>query len=335
MKKSIFLIPVAIVLFFTVVVVSCSSSKSTEPDPGDSDNGIQSFEWCFIPAGSFTYGKPDHHNNFEGTYGYIKNIDYDYEIMKYEVTNSQYLKYLRQAYQSGDIEVVLSDGVSGPLVYIEGYFEGDENQEEGVYRLYTLNSPIGEYNVSQIHYAEGDFYLVAPDGFSSDDYLDHPITNVTWYGAWHFADFYGWRIPTHKEWEKAARGMTGYIYPWGNEIDGTRANFYDSGDPFDNGTTPVGFFDGKNSIIVNGEVVSTKKSVSPYGLYDMAGNASNWVYDRWFDISSRHSRVVKGGSWDSILPTESWPPYLYPLQSWSWSLHYTGSGIRCVRNPGD
>ena len=84
------------------------------------------------------------------------------------------------------------------------------------------------------------------------------------------------RLPTAEEWEKAATGNTGYDFPWGNDIDSTRANYYMSNDPFEPGSSPVGFYDGQ---IHNG--FSTKSGVSPYGCYDMAGNAWEWTQSYW------------------------------------------------------
>jgi toxoflavin biosynthesis protein ToxD len=93
----------------------------------------------------------------------------------------------------------------------------------------------------------------------------HPVVQTTWknaiaYTAW-LADLTGepWRVPTEEEWEKAARGVDGRIYPWGDVWDPARANTQDGG-PGD--TTPVGMYPG---------------GASPYGVMDMAGNAQEWV----------------------------------------------------------
>ena len=259
------------------------------------------FEWCTVTAGEYTYGQGDT----------IKTIDYDYQIMKNEVTNSQYVTYLEEAYAAGDIWIAGGDVV--------GYYEGDEYWPAGNYDFYDLGTPT-TYNYAQISYDGNSFGINVPSGYNPGDFDNHPVVYVTWFGSWAFAEHYGLRLPSEHEWEKAARGNTGYDYPWGDNIDGSRANYYDSGDPWDNGTTPVGMYNGQT---IQG--FQTTDSPSPFGVYDMAGNVWDWTDSFWSGTSSY--RVIRGGGWS--FNTDY-------LRSWSRDNYnpYGGSyliGFRCCR----
>ena len=134
-----------------------------------------------------------------------------------------------------------------------------------------------------------------------------PVSGVSWYEAEAYANFVAKRLPTEAEWEKAARGTDQRTFPWGNSIDGSRANYAASGDPYDNNTTPVGFYDGR---LNPSPPFQTTNSPSPYGAYDMAGNVWEWVAD-WHGVYyysesppsnppgpvSGTYRVIRGGSW--------------------------------------
>ena len=101
---------------------------------------------------------------------------------------------------------------------------------------------------------------------------DHPVTCVSWHDALAFCKWAGVRLPTEAEWEKAARGTEGRIWPWGNrEPNSGVCNFNMTvGD-----TTPVGRYpDGK----------------SPYGLLDVAGNVWEWTSSLW-GKDARQTRV--------------------------------------------
>jgi formylglycine-generating enzyme required for sulfatase activity len=124
---------------------------------------------------------------------------------------------------------------------------------------------------------------------------DHPVVNVSWHDAMAYckwlAELTGkaYRLPSEAEWEKAARGTEGRIYPWGNEWDAERCNTKGGGK---GGKTRVGPY---------------PQGASPYGLLDMAGNVWEWCHslgrpypydatDGREDAEAGDLRVMRGGA---------------------------------------
>lgn len=116
----------------------------------------------------------------------------------------------------------------------------------------------------------------------------HPVVKVSWNDAVAFCQWAGKRLPTEAEWEKAARGTDGRIYPWDNQWDPTKVNGKDYGL---RGTAVVGSFGA---------------GASPYGAHDMAGNVWEWTAD-WYKAYpgspyqdpyyGERFRVLRGGGW--------------------------------------
>lgn len=241
------------------------------------ETGVEPGQWVQVPAGEFAYGLHEH----------VVYLD-AYEIMVTPVTNAEYATYLNEALAAGTIRV--EDGrVMGP--YPGDVFRGYKH-EEPIEAGWYLHMPL-DLEPTRIRFDGSRFTVVA-------GYENHPVTMVTWFGAWAYAEFYGWRLPSEHEWEKAARGTDARPFPWGDTFDKARVNGYNSGDPFEAGvgalgnTTPVGFYNGRT---YDGYV--TRDSRSPYGCYDMVGNVFEWAGDIHI---GQHYRYLRGGSKTSRHP---------------------------------
>ncbi len=125
-----------------------------------------------------------------------------------------------------------------------------------------------------------------PSGPNSDvgQKADHPVTQVSWDDAVAFAQWVSQvtgrnvRLPTEAEWEKAARGTDGRIYPWGDIWDKTKLNSFEGGR---GDTTQVGKY--------------SPEGDSPYGAADMAGNVWEWTAD-WYGETEYKDRTASGQS---------------------------------------
>lgn len=290
-----------IAILASMLLVSCAAVDLNAPLPVF-DTGVNPEDWAQIPAGEFLFGQ---HEDVVTTGAY--------EIMITDVTTTQYAYFLNEALTARSVKI---DGDR-----IVGFYPGDEfrgvKHEEridaGDWILIPLDDP------SQRLEFNGSAFTVQPG------YENHPMTMVSWFGAWAYCGYNGWRLPTEVEWEKAARGEDARPFPWGEEIQRSNANFYASRDPFEDmssfgsRTTPVGFFNGGTY-----EGFTTLDSTSPYGLHDMAGNVWQWTGDVY---EGMHYRFMRGGSKDTYeMDLRAWvrnnatPTYFSP-----------GVGFRCAR----
>jgi formylglycine-generating enzyme required for sulfatase activity len=136
-------------------------------------------------------------------------------------------------------------------------------------------------------------------------YADHPVTQVSWYGASAYCAWVGGRLPTEAEWEYAARGEHRYIYPWGDVFDGARANFCDINCRYSH--RQIEYDDGWEETAPVGQFVA---GASWCGALDMAGNVWEWIADWYGEYPAEQQinptgpstgayRVVRGGSYRS------------------------------------
>ncbi|MBC8447041.1 MAG: SUMF1/EgtB/PvdO family nonheme iron enzyme, partial [Chloroflexi bacterium] len=227
----------------------------------------------YVPAGEFIMGSPEGEGEDDEHPQRVVYLDAFY-MDRYEVTNEQFARFVDATGYSTAAEKA---GVG--LLWTGEYYE----QVEGA----TWRHPQGQ-------------------GSSIEDKMDHPVVQISWNDAAAYCRWAGQRLPTEAEWEKAARGTDGRIFPWGNSaLSGNQANTCDVNCELawkdvrmDDGyadTAPVGQYEA---------------GVSPYGAYDMAGNVWEWVAD-WYDAGyyrqsperspqgpdAGEKRVLRGGSW--------------------------------------
>jgi len=194
------------------------------------------------------------------------------------------------------------------MVYVpEGYFpmgtaSGNTEDQKPMHFVYTSAYFIDKYEVSN---AEYKIFLEAT-GHPKPKYWDderfnqpnQPVVGVSWYDALAYSRWRGRRLPTEAEWEKAARGSDGRLFPWGDKTaKGTNlyfVNVYGMDDKFEF-TAPVNYY---------------ASGASPFGALNMAGNVWEWCLDgydpEYYRVSpelnpegseSAPMKVLRGGSW--------------------------------------
>jgi iron(II)-dependent oxidoreductase len=172
------------------------------------------------------------------------------------------------------------------------------------------------------------WHVITVHSISDQTLARWPVLYVTWHEAAGFCAALGKRLPTEAEWEKAARGPKGQLFPWGDSApDNDRAMF---------GQHHV------HEIPILAAVDSHPASRSPYGLHHMAGNVAEWVQD-WFGLdyyaympernpsgpANGRYKGVRGGSWKSkiiMLRTATRSGYGPDQRS-------ATIGFRCARSP--
>ena len=222
--------------------------------------------------------------------------------------------------------------------FIRGSNEGTGRADEMPRTKIFLDAfSIDKYEVTNAHYLE----FIAATGhkepmnvyaegslFKVPGIKNLPVVQVTWHDASDYCQWAGKRLPTEAEWEKAARGTDGRIYPWGNDDPSNEHANYDR--EWENTDTlkPVG---------------SQPKGASPYGVYDMSGNAREWVQD-WYDKDYyQHApqknpkgpnksllKVIRGGSWHSFDADIR----AAARGKGGFALKTHGTGFRCARDMG-
>ncbi|MBI3583166.1 MAG: SUMF1/EgtB/PvdO family nonheme iron enzyme [Nitrospinae bacterium] len=262
-------------------------------------------DMLLIPAGEFIMGSGAVQGTdpYTDTHTFKEGIDYgvdeipqrkvfvkDFYIDRFEVTNAEYKEYLKYLIKNR-VRLPFYEDIGIPIPedwrYLRSSVKESESQSVKVKNTDT--------DTDTYTFKEGMEY--------------HPVSDVDWYMANSYCQWKGKRLPTENEWEKAARGTDGRLYPWGNEENKGYANTRkssvkesesqsvkvkntDTDTNTDTGTVAAGFF---------------KKDVSPYGVHDMGGNVAEWTSSLYRpypgspvaerEAFKREFYVVRGGSY--------------------------------------
>ena len=231
---------------------------------------------------------------------------FSYPLIAEEFTED--ITIYNEAETSEVIQVPGGIEIPDGMVYVpDGYFVmGNDDslaeEEKPAHQVYVKDFFIDKYEVSNRDYE----IFLQETGHPIPKYWyderfnepDHPVVGVSWEDAAAYAKWAHKRLPTEAEWEKAARGTEGFIWPWGNDRENIYQtiylNIHGTADDFEY-TSPVdSFFLGR----------------SPYKAFNMAGNVWEWCED-WFgpnyykkspEINPRGPKsgiykVLRGGSW--------------------------------------
>jgi formylglycine-generating enzyme required for sulfatase activity len=259
------------------------TATATQPSIGDTKvSEIDGMVQVYVPAGSFLMGTSDEATEWQPNEFPQHEVYLDaFWIDQTEVTNAMFAMFLNSL----------------------------GNQSEG-------NLPWLDVGFAEVHVHEQGGVWIPDSG-----YEQHPVLGVSWHGANAYCEWAGRRLPTEAEWEKAARGSDGAIYPWGNAAPTCDLVNYKEcyGGPTEAGSHPDG--------------------ASPYGAFNMTGNVSEWVADWWdrdYYSNSPSSdpqgppegehRILRGGFWDYY---PGFTRAAVRMVSLTWKAE-SFSGIRCA-----
>jgi formylglycine-generating enzyme required for sulfatase activity len=268
----------------------------------------------YVPGGEFTMGSTD------------EEVDEALRLCnEYQGDQERDFFYDEQPAHTVALDGFWLDKTEVTNEHLAAFLNEEGNQTEGEVTWLDLES---EYCLIE---HVGDEYR------PKSGYADHPVVEVSWYGAAAYCQWAGARLLTEAEWEYAARGPEGFIFPWGDEFDGTRLNYCDASceldwadESFDDGyarTAPVG---------------SYPEGASWCGALDLAGNVWEWTADWYGEYpsgrqenptgpSTGERRVVRGGEWGCYwyVALTAFRRGVQP------DIRHIYFGFRCAASPGE
>ena len=208
-----------------------------------------------IPGGTFKMGSPITDEDFQPNETQHEVTVSAFKMSKYEITNAQYAGFLN------------ANGIGANGLYPAGTYPTQT--------LIYLTNPLDP----ELHYNGGRWVTVA-------GYENHPVRNVTWYGATEFGVYAGGRLPTEAEWEYACRGNTTTRFNTGICLSSLQANF---------NWSQTCFTCLKSNTYPNKTQIVGNYGANAFGLHDMHGNVEEWCSD-WFGEYSTAPQINPTGS---------------------------------------
>jgi len=291
--------PLSFSIMFLLISACMSLAMAAQPQTGKAPQPAQKVsvdkpaidDLVLIPAGEFIMGdNKAEKSNKAGEFGNVKPWYLDehpehkvklpsYYIEEHEVTNLQYLAY------------VAASGMSPPDHWRStGYvlrLKMDALNSLPIEKLQQLAANIFMIDKDTRKMTKEELIKDITEKLVAIDNL--PVIFVTWQQASNYCEWVGLRLPSEKEWEKAARGAKGLEFPWGNEYKKHMSNT--GAEQWEMGVAPI-------------ESYPTDKS--PYGIFDLAGNVSEWTAD-WYeaypgsdytsDAFGKKFKVARGAGW--------------------------------------